>query len=82
MGGAPCLAQPVGLLGVGGADDVGRAGDPAGGLGPFELVDGGGARHVGLDHQHRRRVPVEPEVVHVVDRGDREPVEQLEGDRR
>ena len=82
VGGAPGLAQPVGLLGVGGADDIGRAGDAAGRLGPLELVDGGRARHVGLDHQHRRRVPVEAEVVHVVDGRDREPVEQLERDRR
>ena len=82
MGGSPGLAQPVGFLGVGGADHVGRAGGPAGGLGPCQLVRRGGPGHVRLDHQHRGGGPVEPELVHVVDRGDREPIEQLEGDRR
>ena len=80
--GAAGLAQPVGLLGVGGADDVGRAGAAAGGLGPLQLVGRGGTGHVRFDHEHRRRGPVETEVVHVVDRGDREPVHQLERDRR
>ncbi len=82
VGRAPGLAQPVGLLGVGGTDDVGRAGGAAGGLGPLELVDGGDARACPIRSSASRPRPVEPEVVHVVDGRDREPVEQLEGDRR
>ena len=79
--GAAGLAKPVGLLRVRRADDVRRAGDAAGGLRAFELVGGGDAGQVGFDHQHRRGGPVETEVVHVVDGGDRELVEELEGDR-
>ena len=61
------LAQPVGLLRVGGPDDSVAPGGSAGRLGPLQLVGGGRPRQVGLDHQHRRGVAVEAEVVHVVD---------------
>ncbi len=82
MRGPSGLAQPVGFLGVGGAYDVRRTGQPAGGLGPLQLIERGSAGQIGLDHQHRGRGPVEAEVVHVVDGRDREPVHQLERDGR
>ena len=62
------LAQPVGLLGIGrddGRAGTGRLAGPGGGL---ERQAGGDPRQVGLDHQHRGGIAVEPELVGVVDR--------------
>ena len=82
VSGPPRLAQPIGLLRIGRPDHVRRARHPAGGLGALELVGRRDAGHVRLDHEHRGRGPIEAQVVHVVDRGDGEPVQQLEGHRR
>ena len=78
---APRLAQPVGFGRVRRTDDGRRAGGLGCGRGGIELGLGGGSAGVGLDHQHRARVLLEPHPQRRVDRSDREVVEELEGHR-
>ena len=76
------LAKPVRLLWVGRLDDLGRTGRLAHHSRGVHLDPGRGAREVGLDHEHRRGLAVQPETLHVVDGPDREAIHQFEGHRR
>ena len=58
-----------------------RPGGLAHGHCAIKLGGRGLGRQVGFDEEHRRRIAIEAEVMHVVDRGDRELVEQFERDR-
>ena len=72
------MPQPVGLRGVGRLDHLGRARLGAGIGGSRQLIGGGGTGPVRFDEQQRGGGSVQPEVVPVVDGGDRHRVHQLE----
>ena len=81
MGGPARLAQQVGLGDVARADGGRGAGRGAGGFAAGQLIVGGCARQVGLDHQHGRGIAVQAQAVHVVHGADREPIHELQGHR-
>ena len=72
------LAEPIGLHGLGGTRDRGRASIGAAALRDRQLAIGRGAGAIRLDEQQRGGRAVQPEGVPVVDGGDRHPVHELQ----